>query len=59
LVVVSFHSLEDREVKRFFQEMETQKRGTELTKKPVPPTAAEVAQNPQSRSARLRVIERK
>jgi 16S rRNA (cytosine1402-N4)-methyltransferase len=59
LVVVSFHSLEDREVKRFFQEMEAQKRGTELTKKPVPPTAAEVAQNPQSRSARLRVIERK
>lgn len=58
LVVVSFHSLEDREVKRFFQQMKEQKRGVILTEKPVSPTAAELAQNPQSRSARLRAVER-
>ena len=58
LVVVSFHSLEDREVKRFFRQMEEQGRGLVLTEKPLTPTAAEVAQNPQSRSARLRAIKR-
>ena len=59
LVVVSFHSLEDREVKRFFQQLEEQKRGVILTEKPVASTAAELAQNPQSRSAKLRVIKKK
>jgi 16S rRNA (cytosine1402-N4)-methyltransferase len=59
LVVVSFHSLEDREVKRFFRQMEEQNRGAVLTEKPLASTAAETAQNPQSRSARLRAIERK
>ena len=59
LVVVSFHSLEDREVKRFFQQLEEQKRGVILTEKPVASTAAELARNPQSRSAKLRVIEKK
>ncbi|HLD96113.1 MAG TPA: 16S rRNA (cytosine(1402)-N(4))-methyltransferase, partial [Patescibacteria group bacterium] len=58
LVVVSFHSLEDREVKRFFQQMEEQGRGVVLTKKPQTPTTAELAQNPQSRSAKLRAIGR-
>ncbi|MEX0888137.1 MAG: 16S rRNA (cytosine(1402)-N(4))-methyltransferase RsmH, partial [Patescibacteria group bacterium] len=58
LVVVSFHSLEDREVKRFFQQMEEQQRGTILTEKPVTADAAELALNPQARSAKLRVIER-
>src|SRR3972149_5879852 len=58
LVVVSFHSLEDREVKRFFQQMEEQGRGVVLTEKPQPPASAELDQNPQSRSAKLRAIER-
>jgi len=58
LVVVSFHSLEDREVKRFFQQMEEQGRGVVLTEKPQTPASAELAQNPQSRSAKLRAIER-
>jgi len=57
-VVVSFHSLEDREVKRFFQQMEEQGRGVVLTEKPQTPASAELAQNPQSRSAKLRAIER-
>ena len=59
LVVVSFHSLEDREVKRFFQQMKEQGRGMVLTEKPQTPATAELAQNPQSRSAKLRAIERK
>jgi len=59
LVVVSFHSLEDREVKRFFRQMEEQNRGLVLTEKPRTPTMAELTQNPQSRSAKLRAIERK
>ena len=58
LVVVSFHSLEDREVKRFFQQMEEQGRGVVLTEKPQTPASAELDQNPQSRSAKLRAIER-
>ena len=49
LVVISFHSLEDRIVKRFIRrEMAV------VTKKPVSATAAEIARNPRSRSARLR-----
>ena len=59
LVVVSFHSLEDREVKNFFQRMESSDQGIILTEKPLRPRPAEVLQNPQSRSARLRAMERK
>ena len=59
LVVVSFHSLEDREVKNFFQRMESSDQGIILTDKPLRPRPAEVSQNPQSRSARLRAMERK
>lgn len=59
LVVVSFHSLEDREVKNFFRRMERSERGVILTKKPLRPHPVEVSQNPQARSARLRAMERK
>ncbi|MDP1710418.1 MAG: 16S rRNA (cytosine(1402)-N(4))-methyltransferase RsmH [candidate division WWE3 bacterium] len=59
LVVVSFHSLEDREVKNFFRRMERSERGVILTKKPLRPPTVEVSQNPQARSARLRAMERK
>jgi 16S rRNA (cytosine1402-N4)-methyltransferase len=54
--VISFHSLEDRIVKRKFrnnQELEV------LTTKPVVPSAKEIAENPRSRSARLRVAQKK
>ncbi len=57
LAVISFHSLEDRRVKRAFRAMEKQGRGKVLTKKPVLPSQAEILRNPRSRSAKMRVWE--
>lgn len=54
--VISFHSLEDRIVKRKFRANDSL---VVLTTKPVKPTEEEVAANPRSRSARLRVAEKK
>jgi 16S rRNA (cytosine1402-N4)-methyltransferase len=57
LVVIAFHSLEDREVKRSFRGLLT--RGFRaLTRKPLRPGADEVGGNPRARSARLRAVER-
>jgi len=55
LVVVSFHSGEDRIVKRFFKGEEGLKI---LTKRPLVPTEAETENNPRARSAKLRVAEK-
>jgi 16S rRNA (cytosine1402-N4)-methyltransferase len=54
--VISFHSLEDRIVKRKFRDNEFLK---VVTVKPVTPKACEIAENPRSRSARLRVAEKR
>jgi len=59
MVVISFHSLEDREVKRFFMEMGRECLGLILTRRPIRPSVEEVLINPRCRSARLRVIEKK
>ncbi len=57
MAVISFHSLEDREVKHTFAELSRQ--GFRLlTRKPVRPGEVESRRNPRSRSARLRAIER-
>ncbi len=56
LAVMSFHSLEDRIVKHAFLADE---RLTVVTKKPVQPSEDEIANNPRSRSAKLRVAEKK
>jgi 16S rRNA (cytosine1402-N4)-methyltransferase len=56
LVVVAYHSLEDRIVKRFLLGDE---RLDVLTRKPIRPDPAEVAANPRARSARLRAAERR
>ncbi len=51
LAIISFHSLEDRLVKRAFLEGATWER---LTTKPIVPSRTETEQNPRSRSAKLR-----
>ena len=60
LAVITFHSLEDRIVKRTLRGLE---RGEDvairvLTKRPLRPAEAEVARNPRARSAKLRAAER-
>ncbi len=56
IVVITYHSLEDRVVKRCFRDDE---RLDVLTKKPVRPSSAEAARNPRARSAKLRAAERR
>ena len=58
LAVISFHSLEDRIVKNYFKELAAKNEGKILTKKPVIPSEEEVKNNPRSRSAKLRAIEK-
>jgi 16S rRNA (cytosine1402-N4)-methyltransferase len=58
LVIISFHSLEDRIVKDSLREGVTQGHYKILTKKPVTAGEEEVDQNPRSRSAKLRAAEK-
>lgn len=55
IVIISFHSLEDRLVKHGLKNSPLLK---VLTKKPITATEAEIANNPRSRSAKLRIAER-
>lgn len=55
LLVISFHSLEDRIVKYAFRD---DPRLEIITRKPLVPTDAEISANPRSRSAKLRVAQR-
>ena len=72
IVVITFHSLEDRIVKNFFRQGTFDETGTDdvfgrraenplkiITKKPVTASDAELKQNSRSRSAKLRVAEKK
>ena len=73
LAIISFHSLEDRIVKRSFRELESPCRcpkefpecrcgkvsaGRVVTRRPLVPTETEIKTNPRSRSAKLRVFEK-
>lgn len=58
VAVISFHSLEDRIVKTAFREAEDLGKGIRITKKPITASASERAQNPRSRSAKLRIFEK-
>lgn len=57
MAVISFHSLEDRIVKNFYKEKEKEG-ATIITKKPITATFEEIATNPRSRSAKLRIIKK-
>ena len=56
ITIISFHSLEDRIVKRTFKSWEQEGIGKRHTKKALKPTKEECEQNPRSRSAKLRTF---
>jgi 16S rRNA (cytosine1402-N4)-methyltransferase len=56
VAIISFHSLEDRPVKRAFADLVSRGLAAEVTRKPVQADDGEVAGNPRSRSAKLRAI---
>jgi 16S rRNA (cytosine1402-N4)-methyltransferase len=63
LVIISFHSLEDRIVKNHFRQWAKESKGktpaiSVLTRKPVVPSSPEVLNNPKARSAKLRAVEK-
>lgn len=58
LVVITFHSLEDRIVKKKFEEMEKNGVGKIITDKPIIPTDEEINSNRRARSAKMRVFEK-
>ncbi len=58
VVAISFHSLEDRQVKTAFRREAGNGRAIVLTRKPVVPGEAEERANPRARSAKLRAAER-
>ena len=57
VVIITFHSLEDRIVKHAYRDMQQRGWGTVITKKPIIPSEDEREINRLSRSAKLRVIE--
>ncbi|MCD4652079.1 MAG: 16S rRNA (cytosine(1402)-N(4))-methyltransferase RsmH, partial [Candidatus Cloacimonetes bacterium] len=74
IVVLSYHSLEDRIVKHFFREQEKdcicpsflpvcqcskQSVLKVITRKPITPTGKEIEENPRARSAKMRIAEKK
>lgn len=58
LLVISFHSGEDRIVKTYFRNLEAQKKAKVVTKKPIVSDEREKSENPPSRSAKLRIIKK-
>ena len=58
IAVITFHSIEDREVKRLFVKWEKMGEGKRITRSPIRPSAEEIKVNPRSRSAKLRVVEK-
>jgi len=58
IVLITFHSLEDRIAKHTFLDWEKHNIGKVITKKPILPATDEIEENSRSRSAKLRVFEK-
>ncbi len=58
LVIISFHSGEDKVVKRFFRQMSEKGLGEIYTRKPIKPKFEEIVKNPRARSAKMRILEK-
>ena len=58
IVIISYHSMEDRMVKHKFKELKLNKELKVLSKKPFIPTDEEIFDNKRSRSAKMRVGEK-
>ncbi|MEI6660199.1 MAG: 16S rRNA (cytosine(1402)-N(4))-methyltransferase RsmH [bacterium] len=58
IAIISFHSLEDRIVKQAFVKIKETDNAKIITKKPIIPSIEETKDNPRSRSAKLRLIEK-
>ncbi len=58
MLVISFHSLEDRIVKQKFKSLSVESGFKLITKKPIIPGSTEINDNPRSRTSKLRIIEK-
>lgn len=58
IAIITFHSLEDRIVKNIFKEKSKEGVYKLVNKKTIKPTREEIIQNPRSRSAQLRIVEK-
>lgn len=58
IAIISFHSLEDRIVKRTFRDWEKEGFGKRITKRPLVPRREECKENKRARSAKLRCFEK-
>ena len=73
IVIITFHSLEDRIVKQMFRDAENpctcpkefpvcvcgkKSKGKVITRKPILPSEQELEENPRSKSAKLRIFEK-
>lgn len=58
VVTIAFHEGEDRAAKKLFKQMQDEKQGQLIYKKPLLPSELEIKSNPRARSAKMRVFEK-